>query len=384
MANEFLTAKEIAEQALPILQNNLVFPALINVDYSKTFAKKGDTIQVERPASFTAETFSTSISAQDVDPTPILVKLDTIADVSVTLTAKQMALNVDDLTRLVINPAMVAIAEKINSDGLNLYKYVPYWTGTSGTTPDGLDDFANASKILNTNKVPMSMRRAVWDPSAQAEFQVLDAIVGADKSGTTEALREGSIGRVMALDNYMSQVVKTHTAGLYSALADVTGTVDVDNNSTSDTLYGLPYSVVTLTSAAGASTATLLKGDLITLNDEQYTVLETTAAAASGVIASCKIYPALSESITDKTVTFPDVTAKAHVANLAFHRDAFAFVTRPLETLEDNKHYTINFGGLTLRVTVDYSITTKSHTLSMDILYGFAPLYPDLACRILG
>ena len=62
MANAFLEAKLIARQALPILQNNLVFPALISRDYSDTFQKQGDTIQVERPAVYTAAAFTWTLT----------------------------------------------------------------------------------------------------------------------------------------------------------------------------------------------------------------------------------------------------------------------------------------------------------------------------------
>lgn len=383
MPNTFLTVNEIAKRALPILQSNLVMPALINVDYSDTFTKKGDTIQVERPAVYVADEFGSTINLQNINPRPILVKMDKIADVSVEVTAKQLALDNVEFDRLVLQPAITAIAEKINADGLALYKYVPGYAGTAGTTPDGLDDFANASKVLNDNKVPMSNRKAVWNTSAQAKFTVLDAIVNAEKSGSNEALKEGSLGRIMGLDNFMSQAVKTHTAGGYTALADVKATCDVDNNAT-DATTGFEYSVFTMASTAGASTAKLEAGDIFTCNGKQHVVLAQTAAAVAGDIAAVKVYPALAADITAQDVTFPDVTARAHVANLAFHRDAFAFVTRPLEPTPGAESYTVKFGNLTLRVTMDYDINTKKTIMSIDTLYGYAPLYPELATQILG
>ena len=71
--------------------------------------------------------------------------------------------------------------------------------------------------MLNTNKVPVAGRVAVWDPEADANFTTIDAIVNAEKSGATAALREGSIGRVFGLDNYMAQGVKQHTTGITKA-----------------------------------------------------------------------------------------------------------------------------------------------------------------------
>lgn len=383
MANSFITANMIAQAALPILQDNLVAPALYNVDYSDTFQKAGDTIQVARPNVFTANEFSTTISAQDTNEQAMLMTLDTIADVSVELTSKELALNFADFQRQFIEPAITAISEKVNDDGLELYKYVGAYTGTSGSTPDALSDISLANANLNTARAPMMNRRGIWDPTATAKFQTLDALVGLDKTGSTAGLREGSIGRVFGIENYMSQAVKTHTAGGYTALADVTGTCDVSAANATDTTTGLTYSAVTLTSAAGTSTATLLKGDLLTIASKGYAVIETTASASSGVVTA-KIYPALTADITDAAVTFPDVTARSHVANLAFNKNAFGFVARPLMPMAGYDSTFLSRNGLTLRVTIGSTISTKKTVMSIDTLYGYAPLYPELATRILG
>lgn len=385
MANSMLTMQNIAREALPILEEQLVFPNLINKDYSNDFVKKGDTIQVKRPAVYVADEFDgSSINLQDINPHPIYVKMDKIADVSVVITSAEMALEMHDFVNDVVRPAVTAIAEKINQDGLAQYKYVHSYTGTSGTTPDGLDDIANARKVLNNNKVPMTKRKGVWDADADAKLSIVDAIVNAEKSGSTEALREGSIGRVQGIDNYMSQAIKTHTAGGYTALADVTATVDVSAVNTTDTTTGYKYTPVELTSAAGVSTAKLLQGDLVKIGTSQYVVLEDTASAIAGVVTA-KLYPQLTADLSADAVTFPDVSAGGHVANLAFHPMAFSFVSRPLEAPQSGvESYTTNYNGLTIRVTKGYDMTSKKETISFDVLYGYATPYPELATRILG
>ena len=181
----------------------------------------------------------------------------------------------------------------------------------------------------------------------------------------------------------MSQAVKTHTAGGYAALADVAATCDVSAANAVDATTGFTYSAVTLESTAGASTAKLLKGDLLTIDGKGYVVIEDTAAAIAGDVTA-KIFPALSEDITAEAVTFPDVSAGGHVANLAFNRNAFGFVTRPLEPAIGVDSSVTNFGGLTMRVTMGYDMDTKKQIMSIDVLYGYAPLYPELAVRILG
>ena len=55
MPNNFLTPKIIANEALMVLQANLVMANLVHKDYSKEFVKVGDTITIRKPAKFIAK-----------------------------------------------------------------------------------------------------------------------------------------------------------------------------------------------------------------------------------------------------------------------------------------------------------------------------------------
>ena len=57
---------------------------------------------------------------------------------------------------------------------------------------------------------------------------------------------------------------------------------------------------------------------------------------------------------------------------------------RPLEAARGADSYVTSYNGISVRVTMDYNITTKKQTLSIDTLYGFKTLYPELAVRVLG
>lgn len=370
MANEFITVKEIARQILPRLIENLVFPNLIHKDFSQEYVTgKGATIQVKKPVILTAKEFNESqgTSAQDVKEESVDVTLDKLATVDVEFGAIQRATNVDDLNRLFLEPAAVALAEKINSDGLFLYKDIPYAVGTAGTTPSKLTDLANVRKMLNTNKVPVAGRVAVWDPEADANFTTIDAIVNAEKSGSTAALREGSIGRVFGLDNYMAQGIKQHTTGITRA-TDVKVNGKVTAGATSLAIDGT------------ALTGKLVKGDILTIKKNNYVVIEDTADASTNAIASVKVYPALPE-IADNTVV---TLVSGHTANLAFNPMAFAFVTRPLVAPAGVESYVTSYNGITLRVVRGYDMKYKKEMLSMDVLYGYKTMYPELATRVLG
>lgn len=368
MANAFLTAQQIAREALLRLRENQVMAGLVHRDYSDEYASFGDTIQVRKPATFTANEFSGTTSYQDISESNVLVTMDKIADVSVKVTSKQMTLNIESFGFQVLDGAMQALAQKIDTDVHSLYKDVPFYYGTAGTTPGSLTDIANVRKVLQDNKVPNAQRRLVMDTAAEAKFLTVDSFVEADKAGTTAALREASLGRLMGFDNFASQNVNDHTAGGYTALADVTATASAGATS------------ILLESAAGASTADLNKGDLFeTADGQQFTVTADATAVAGDVTVT--VSPAVGTALSASAVTF----VTTHTANLAFHRNAFGLVMRPLELpMGGVEGYVTSFEGLTVRVTMDYDMDTKQHVVSFDTLYGVKTLFPELAARLLG
>ncbi|MEE0776605.1 MAG: P22 phage major capsid protein family protein [Bacillota bacterium] len=366
MSNTFLTAQEIARQALPILKDNLVFPMLTYTDYAEDFANVGDTIQIRKPPVYEAKEFNGTIETQDIVEDKVLVTMDKIADVSVEVTAKEMALEIENFTSQVIEPAAIAIAEKINRDGLSLYKDVYTVGGTAGTAPSSLEDLAAARKVLNINKAPVFPRYAVWDPEADMNFSVIPAIVNAEKSGSTEALREGSIGRIQGVDNYMSQAIHSHMPQVNASGLTVKSAVTAGSDS--------------LSISGTALTGKFIKGDILTISGQTYTVTEDSADSASNTVASVKVAPALPQLAAGTAVT----VAGAHAANLVFHKNAFAFVSRPLELARGAESYVTSFEGITLRVTFSYDAATKKQMLSIDTLYGFKTIYPQLAMRYMG
>lgn len=381
MSNNFIVMQNIARELLPLLKENLVMPATVNRNYSGDFIGKGNTIIVEKPAVFVADEFGGTINLQNIVEPSVAVKMDKIADVSFAIEQKELTLSMPEFKTKYLASAANSIAEKINRDGLSLYKRVPFFTGTAGATPSTIAAFTQARKILNDNKVPLMDRYAAWDTAAEAKFLELDAILNAEKSGSTEALRAGAIGDIVGFKNYMSQAIPTHTAGTYTALADVKATVNIASNG--QLTDRTPYSVMTFASTAGTSTGTLKAGDLLTVAGKKYVVLEDVGAAVAGA-TSAKVYPALTANITSLDVTFADVTAGGHVANLAYHKDAFIFVTRPLAPYADKESYTVQNEGWSIRVSMWSDPTTKKTMMSLDVLYDYVCAYPELAAIVLG
>lgn len=389
MPNELLTPKQIAREALIRLRGNLGLANEVYRDYSQEFKKVGDTVTIRKPATFVADEFGGTINLQDIGEGSVPIKMDTHLDVSVEVTSKEMSLEIKDFGSQVLDGAMLAIAEGVNNKVASVAsQQVPFYVGAAGTTPNSIKlGFTDPMKKLNINKVPNSRRRLFFDPVAQAELLQLDALIGADKSGSTEALREASMGRVMGFDTFMDQAIRTHEAGPYSALTDVSVTAvahDADD-------YNV--SLLTLESAAGTSTDALKAGDLFEVDGNQYVVVADTSAAASGAISSVKVHPRFhvdaAGDMDSADVTFVDQSARAHVSNLAFHPNSIALVSRPLETPmgknETNAYTAVDPNtGLSTRVVMDYDMNSKKSVISLDALFGAKVIFPQLAVQVLG
>ena len=369
MANSFVTLQEIARQALPRLCDNLVFPRLIHRDFSEDFHGVGETVRVRKPVIYEAGEFDEAVGVkyQDIVEDTIDVRLDHIATVDARASAIEAATSIDDLNRVFIEPAAIAIAEKINSDGLMLYREVANCVGTAGVTPSALADIAAARRALNMAKAPTKGRCAVWDVEADAALTSLDALVNAEKAGSNQALREGSIGRVYGMDNYMSQGVKTHTTGI-TAATNVKTSAKVDAGEHVISISG------------DSLTGKLVKGDILRIAGKYYAVSEDSAEASDNAIAD--VTPALKETDGGTAVEL----VGDHVANLAFHPMAFAYVTRPLSNPDGQgvESYVTSYDGISLRVTRGYDQQYKRSIYSLDVLYGFRAVFPELAVRVMG
>ena len=206
MANTILTPDIIAREALMVLRNNAVMANLVHRDYSDDFAGAvGDTITIRKPATFVANEYNGSISVQDATETGVSVTMDKHLDVSFAVTAKQMALDIEDFSRQLLIPAMQAFADKIDKYLIGLEasvtNRVPHASGA--ITPA---DMIAARKHLTENAAPLADRRFVVGATAEADLLGSELFVSADKVGDEgTALREASLGRKFGMDCYVDQ-----------------------------------------------------------------------------------------------------------------------------------------------------------------------------------
>lgn len=373
MSNTLLTPSIIAKEALAQLYAQTVMANLVHRDFSNEFvAKVGDTITVRKPATFTAQEFTSTISVQNATESSVAVKMDKHLDVSFEVTSQEMTLKVEDFSKQFLVPAMKAFAQKIDGYLLALYKNIPYKAAITGTP--AFKDLAGPMKILNDNKVPMADRRLVMGSKAHADFVVMDNFVNAEKAGTTEALRNASMGRVLGFDTFMDQNVYAHTKG---TLAPASGGTIMNK-----TEITAASALTTAVFKSSTLTGTLKEGDIFTVAGDSATHVVTALATASGNEISVNFYPANQATwAADAEVTVLSLSASDQ--NIAFHKDAFALVTRPLVLPMGAANAAIvQYDGFGLRVVYGYDQTYKKDVVSIDMLCGVKTLTPEMACRL--
>lgn len=215
MANDFITPTLVARTALATLYNSTVLLPLVWRDFDPDFAgKQGAVVNVRKPAVFTALEFdrSNGITIQNADEDSVALTLDVIADVSFNVTAEELTLEIDDFSGRLLTPAMEAISQKIDGDLAEALVDAAEGVGGGGTVTmssvasDVFTGQLGARAKLSGAKLPLTDRFAVFG-SAGAGVALQDTLfVQADKSGWTDTLREGNLGRVFGFDTYESQV----------------------------------------------------------------------------------------------------------------------------------------------------------------------------------
>jgi hypothetical protein len=368
MGNTILTPSMLAKETLMRLKNNLVFGSLINKGYSADFVKGvGDTVTIPIPATFVAQTYNgSSLVYQNITQGSTTIQLTDILDVSFKVTSKELSLDISNFGDLYLEGVTDAFAQAIDSKLAELVIDVPYFVNVSGTP--AMADIIALDRVLNVNKAPLSDRYLVMDPVTQAKYVGLADFVNAEKAGLTDTLRQANLGKLFTLDTYMDQNIASQVKGTLDAGA--TGTA----------LLG----AVTITIAAGGVSTTVKKGDIVTLADTlgQYVATELLTVSAGGA-GTLKIYPAMAQAASGKTVT----VHASGVGNVAFNKNAFALAFATLEAPIDGRNASVirdPSTGIALRVVYGYDMEAKSNVVSVDTLIGTKTLQPDFAVRLIG
>ena len=114
--------KLVAVEALPALMGNLVMGNLINRDYEPVLANTGDTVNVPIPPTLIANNIAEGGTVQPQNPNlgNAQIVLNTHVEATFQIPDVTKCLAVPDLLKLYMQPAVVALAQRIETDLLGL------------------------------------------------------------------------------------------------------------------------------------------------------------------------------------------------------------------------------------------------------------------------
>jgi hypothetical protein len=206
--------KLVAADALPALMGNLVMGNLVNRDYEPTLAQAGDTINVPIPPALVANNIAEggSVVTQNPNLANAQIILNTHAEATFLIPDVTKVVAVPDLLSLYMQPAVVALAERIETDLLSMYPFftanTPVGTGGTPATEAVVDA---AETALFTAKVPASSQKYLVVDGAT--YSTLRQIARFSEYGTAgeaglRALVDGSIGKMKDFYIFRSQFVQ--------------------------------------------------------------------------------------------------------------------------------------------------------------------------------
>jgi hypothetical protein len=393
---------KILARALMSLRTRCIMPRMVNSDYGMEAAKKGTTIDVPVPVAVGTTDVSPSnvlVAPTDLTPEVVQISLDQWKQNNpIGLTDKELCdIDASDIfLPMQLEEAIKALASDVNQHILGKYKGTsrgiygfisnptngvgtildPFGAGTTDTS--GVSAATNAKKVLNQQLCPRSDRRGILNFDSEAKALDLSAFSDAEKIMSAVVKMEGEIGRKFGIDWGADDDVLDHTCGTAYEASPADVTVKA-SEAVGSTAIGL----------VDAGSGTVVPGDIITIAGDSQTycvvgsaayTLDPSTAVEVSILPTLKVACSGSEVVSVKN---------SHAVNLVFHRDAFAFATRPL--LDVSQQYSLGsqmlsmqdpITGLILRLEV--SRQHKQTVWEFDILWGADLVRPELAMRIAG
>ncbi|MEY4344842.1 MAG: Rhodoferax phage [Pseudomonadota bacterium] len=402
MSNVLVTSSLVAKEALAILQNMLGFAKNVNRDWQDEFAgnqsrgySPGQTINIKRPPRYTYRAGRVSVPQATTETTVPLTLNQGGTDLA--FTSFERTVSVQQFEQK-MQAAVAAVVNEIDRQGLDLARRATYnAVGTVGTYPtsqaSALQILTQGQQKLDEMAAPRDRQRSiVVNPAMNAS--IVQGLAGLFNSASTigKQYQSGMFVDGLGLNVAMDQNVTRHS----------NGTAVINTN----TVSGASQTGSTLVTAALNGTLTV--GTVFTIagvnavnpqsradtgSPQQFVV---TAAAASGA-TSVAISPAITptgafQNVTASpangaTITILGAASASYDANVMYHKDAYTLAMVPMfEPLPNTgaKVTQMSDDGFTVKVTQFYDGVNDNNLMRLDVLFGWAATYPELACKVVA
>ena len=400
MTNTLVTCSIVAKEALAVLENMLAFAGQVNRDWEDEFRgnqsrgySPGQTINIKRPPRYTYRAGRVAVPQSTVETTIPLTLSQGGADIN--FTGIERTVQLQQLEGK-IQAAMAAVANEVDRQGLQLARFAtPNVIGTPGTLPT-----TQALAMAAITGVNQRLDEIDAQRDKRRSFIMNPGLNGATVQGFA-----GMFNSQAKLSSQFGSGMMVDSLGLTYAMDQ---NVDVHTNGTQPvgggTVNGAGQTGSAITVNGGTITGTITRGSKITfagvfaVNPQsrqstgtlaQFTVTADVAAAA----VSIPISPALTPTGAFQNVTASPANAAvvtvfgtasgAFNANVAFHKDAFTLAMVPMYAPSGGKGVidvaVESYKGMNIKVTEFYDGINDNYIMRLDVLFGWAATYPELA-----
>lgn len=402
MSNVLVTSTIVAKEALAILENMLGFAKNVNRDFQREFMgnqdrgySPGATIQIKRPPRYTYRAGRIAVP-QATTETSIPLTLSQ-GGTDINFTSFERTLSVQQFEQK-MQAAVTAVVNEIDRQGLDLARRTVYnAVGTVGTLPTtqalAYGILTQGNQKLDEMATPRDGNRAlVVNPAMNAA--VLQGMGGLfNASGPiSKGYNEGIYQNALGFSVEMDQNVSRHTNGTQAAgTATVNGAGQTGATLTVNALGGT-LTVGTVFTIAGVN-AVNPQSRQDTGSLQQFVVTAAAAAAATSVSISPSITPSgafqnvTASPANSAAITILGAASAAYDTNILYHKDAFTLAMVPMfEPLNGTgaKVTQMSDDGFTVKVTQFYDGINDNNLMRLDVLFGWAATYPELACKLVA
>ena len=366
MANKLdVTPAVVASEALMHLEDALVIGSLAYSDKTPEFNKVGgyavgDSVTIKTRPEYSAEEFTSAIVIQDIREASATFEIEKHFDISIEITSRERALDLDSLSEQVIMPAAYELARATDeylgtkvSEGRGLY--FPAAVGGLFSTAA---DMALARKMATEQQIALLNRFGILDLGLEAKLLGADFFNQVQIRGqdAIQSLIGGRMGSQMGADWWSSINMPTGATVTNGTLAGVT------NNGVGNLVgeTGLIYD--------GGSGTTVV-GDRLKIAGVKRPVI--VASVTTGATGTVTLAHQIDEVIPDNAaITTIASGLDTSTRGAVFDKRAMGFAMPPLDQPPGADSAVVSNNGLSMRVVSDYDISSKKETMSIDLLVG--------------
>jgi len=404
MSNTLVTCSIIAKEALAVLENQLQFASVVNRDWDQEFTTNqsrgyspGATINIKKPPRYNYRAGRVAVPQATVETTVPLTLSQGGTDLN--FTGQERTLSIQQMSQK-LQAAMATVANEIDRQGLEMARLNTYNAiGAAGTLPTtqalAIAAMTGINQRLDEMGAPVKDggRSLIMNPAFNASM--VQGMAGLFNN-TDKVGKQFSTGRLQnsfGLDVGMDQNVAIHTNGTaVVATNTVNGAGQTGSTLTVNALNGTITRGTRITLGAGGTLVNAVnpQSRASTGTLAQFVV---TADAASGA-TSLSISPAIVTSgafqnVTNSpangaTITILGTASGSYNCNVGFHRDAFTLAMVPMYAPPSGRGVIDvaqeSYKGMNLKVTEFYDGVNDNYIMRLDVLFGWAATYPELAC----